>query len=216
MRIGNRYAEMFTLEAQGSLLAFCNRYADALPFIERGLALADAIGAKRYQATLLTERAEVLLRAGSRRTRRARTSSARSRSFARPACASGARWRSAFARGCRTTSASASAIARRPRRCSRKGARATITSATTASASTTRLPAANGRVALAHAAALERYAAAEPLPYSDFLVARARVLVGLAARPADPMLRAELSKLRAEAARVRWPIDWPGPAGASD
>ena len=63
--------------------------------------------------------------------------------------------------------------------------------------------------ALAHAAALESYTAAEPLPYSDFLIARARVLVGLAARPSDPKLLAELAKLRAEAARVRWPIGWP-------
>jgi hypothetical protein len=64
--------------------------------------------------------------------------------------------------------------------------------------------------ALAHAAALESYTAAEPLPYSDFLIARARVLAGLAARPADPTLAAELLRLRAEAARARWPIDWPG------
>ena len=60
VRLGNRYAEMFTLEGQGSLLMFCNRYAEALPFVERGIELAEAIGAKRYQATLHTERADAL------------------------------------------------------------------------------------------------------------------------------------------------------------
>jgi hypothetical protein len=61
---------------------------------------------------------------------------------------------------------------------------------------------------LEHAAALEAYTRAEPLPYSDFLIARARTLVGLVSRPEDRALREELSRLRAEAERVRWPIGW--------
>jgi hypothetical protein len=59
VKLGNRFAEMFTLEGQGSLLSFRDRYAEARPFVERGLALASAISAKRYEATLLTELAEV-------------------------------------------------------------------------------------------------------------------------------------------------------------
>jgi hypothetical protein len=62
---------------------------------------------------------------------------------------------------------------------------------------------------LEHAAALESYTSAEPLPYSGFLIARGRVLVGLASRPEDPALRRELDRLIAEAQRVRWPIAWP-------
>ncbi len=46
--------------------------------------------------------------------------------------------------------------------------------------------------------------------YTDFLVARGRVLVGLASRPDDLALRAEMAGLRAEAERLRWPIGWPG------
>ena len=63
---------------------------------------------------------------------------------------------------------------------------------------------------LAHAAALEAYTAAEPLPYADFLIARARVLVGLASRPADPSARTRSSRGCApRPQRVRWPIGWP-------
>ena len=70
--------------------------------------------------------------------------------------------------------------------------------------------------ALAHASTLEDYARAEPLPYIDFLVARCRVLAGLASRPDDPRLRDELARLRAEALRAHWPIAWPTPgAGES-
>ncbi len=61
---------------------------------------------------------------------------------------------------------------------------------------------------LEHAAALEAYTRAEPLPYSDFLIARARTLVGLASDPDDRALHEEFSRLRAEAERVRWPIGW--------
>jgi hypothetical protein len=69
---------------------------------------------------------------------------------------------------------------------------------------------------LEHAAALDAYTRAEPLPYSDFLIARARVLIGLASRPADQGLREDLARLRADAKRVRWPIAWPAWAPCDD
>jgi hypothetical protein len=64
--------------------------------------------------------------------------------------------------------------------------------------------------ARAHAAALEAYTRDEPLPYVDFLVARARVLAALGEKPTDAAARAELTRLQTEAARLKWPIDWPG------
>ena len=57
--------------------------------------------------------------------------------------------------------------------------------------------------------ALADYTRREPLPYSDFLMARGRTLVALAHRPQDAVLQAELSRLRADAERLRWPLDWP-------
>ena len=66
-----------------------------------------------------------------------------------------------------------------------------------------------------HAAALETYTAAEPLPYCDFLVARARTLVGLAANPDHGALRRDLARLEEKARALRWRIGWPVVAGAA-
>jgi class 3 adenylate cyclase/tetratricopeptide (TPR) repeat protein len=50
-----------------------------------------------------------------------------------------------------------------------------------------------------HAAELERYAAAEPSPWSAFFVARGRVLAAHGRTPGDPALRQELARVRDEA-----------------
>jgi hypothetical protein len=60
-----------------------------------------------------------------------------------------------------------------------------------------------------HIAALAAFTRPEPLPYTDFIMARGRTLVALAAQPRDERLKAELADLRAEAERLRWPIGWP-------
>ena len=52
--------------------------------------------------------------------------------------------------------------------------------------------------ALRHAAALERYAAPEPLPWSDFFVARARALADAGRGRADPAALRALRDLGAE------------------
>ena len=72
--------------------SFCDRYAEAEPLLERGLALAEAIGARRYQSILLAGLAEARARTGARR-RGARADRARARAVARNrACASAGRW----------------------------------------------------------------------------------------------------------------------------
>ena len=38
VRLGDRHGEMFALEAKGLLLAFCNRFGEALPVLEQALA----------------------------------------------------------------------------------------------------------------------------------------------------------------------------------
>ncbi len=206
--IGHRYGEMFSLEGQGSLLAFCNRHAEARPLIERALALAEAIGARRYQGALLTELAEVELAQGHADAARAWIGHALSlfqesgmRFWGPMALALSARLHDDVRERERARAEAEAVLAQGCASHNHIGYhRIGIEDAL-----------ARGEWArgLDHAAALESYTAAEPLPYSDFLIARARVLIGLAARPADPALLVELSRLRAEAARVRWPIGWP-------
>ena len=57
-RVGDRHSEMFGLEALGVLLAFRGHYVEAEPVCSRALALAESLGARRYQALLLCVLAE--------------------------------------------------------------------------------------------------------------------------------------------------------------
>ena len=62
----------------------------------------------------------------------------------------------------------------------------------------------------AHAAALESYTSAEPLPYTELLIARGRVFAALGATPQEAAARSELERLKADALRLKWPIGWQG------
>ena len=191
--------------------------------LARGLALAETIGARRFQSIILAGLADVRARGRARRARRASGSSARSRWRGKPGWAFAGRWCSASRPGCLDDT--------REREQCRAEAEALLAQGC-ASHNTIDYHRQGIEDALArgewargleHAAALDAYTRAEPLPYSDFLIARARVLVGLASRPADQGLHDELARLRADAERVRWPIAWPAwapsddapPAGAS-
>ena len=68
---------------------------------------------------------------------------------------------------------------------------------------------------IAHADALKAYTVAEPLPYCDFLVARARTLVGLSNDPDDLALNQDLAQLKDKAQSLRWLIDWSIPGTAA-
>jgi tetratricopeptide (TPR) repeat protein len=63
-QVGDRHGEMFSLESLGLLLAFGARYEESEPVLERALALANRLGARRYQAILLTVLGEVSLSLG--------------------------------------------------------------------------------------------------------------------------------------------------------
>jgi DNA-binding SARP family transcriptional activator len=64
------------------------------------------------------------------------------------------------------------------------------------------LVAGNFGEALRHAAALEASTRSQPLPWSDFFVARGRALARLGANPADGAAREQLEKLREEGRRL--------------
>jgi len=215
VQVGDRHAEMFTLESEGLLLAFCDRHAAAACPLERGLALAEAIGARRYQSTLRLAMAEAALAAG--RSDEARDHIEQALALSRE---TGMRFCGPLLLGLK---ARLHDDARDRERC-RAEAEALLAQGCVGHNAIgyhrygieDALARGEWARGLEHAAALEAYTRAEPLPYSDFLIARARVLAGLAARPEDRALQAELSRLRAEAERVRWPIGWPAWAPRRD
>ena len=64
------------------------------------------------------------------------------------------------------------------------------------------LAARNFSEALRHAAALEASTRSQPLPWSDFFIARGRALARFATDPDDAAVREELKRLRAEGQRL--------------
>ena len=208
VKLGNRFAETFTMEGQGSLLIFRDRYEEARPFVERGLALASAISAKRYEATLLTELAEVDFATGRTAEARAHVDHAIAlfreigMAFWGPT-ALGLRARMHDDENARERDrAEAEAIlAKGCLSHNHVGYHRFGIDDALARGELTR--------AIAHADALMAYTAAEPLPYCDFLAARARTLVGLANDTDDAALKRDLAALQDKAQRLRWLIDWP-------
>jgi class 3 adenylate cyclase/tetratricopeptide (TPR) repeat protein len=207
-KVGDRHGEMLSLESEGLLLVLCDRVHEAVPVLECGLALAEAIGARRYQATLLSALAEAEKALGRPEHALAHVEQALALSRAtdmrfcgpmilavkaalqsdgnqREACRNEAE--ALLARTC----VGHNAIAYH--RC---GIEDTL---------------ARGEWARArgHAEALKDYTRAEPLPYTDFLIARARALAVLGEDPGSRSARAEVDGLRREAERVRWRIGWP-------
>lgn len=214
-RMGDRHGEMFALEGKGELLVFCDRYADAEPVLEQARLRSVAIGARRYEAILLAALAEVSLAFGRLAEARARVDEAL-----------------ALARTTSMLFCGPWVLGVKARLVDDAGERDACRSEAEALIAAGcighnvifyhRHEIENALVrcewprAIAHAAALERYTRPEPLPYVDFLVARCRVLAGLAARPGAPELRTELARLRAEADRLDWPIGWHGRAPGLD
>ena len=56
------------------------------------------------------------------------------------------------------------------------------------------------------ARALESFIRAEPLPWADFFIARARALAAYGAGRRDPSTMEELARLRAEAIRIGFKV----------
>lgn len=208
VQVGDRHGEMFTLESQGLLLVFCNRFADAGPLVERGLALAEAIGARRYQTTILLAMAEAAFAHG--RSDEAHERIERALALSRE---TGMRFCGPLLLGLK---ARLQDDAREREQCCIE-AEALLAKGCVGHNAIgyyrygieDALARGEWSRVLERIGALADYTRREPLPYSDFLMARGRTLVALAQRPQDATLQAELSRLRADAERLRWPLDWP-------
>ena len=208
VKLGDRHGEMLSLESEGLLLVLCCRYREAVPVLERGLALAEAIGARRYQAAILWGLAEAA--AGQGRSDDAIEHIERALTLSREtdmrfcgpmilAVKSTLQRDPTEREACRREAEALLAESRAGHHAilyHRYGIEDTIARGEWARART-------------HAEALDEYTRAERLPYSDFLIARARALAALGENPRDPAARAEVDRLKADADRLDWPIGWP-------
>ena len=66
VRIGNRHAQMFATHSLGMCLTVAGRYAEAEEFQSNALEQARAVNARRYEAMILAQCAEVALSQGRR------------------------------------------------------------------------------------------------------------------------------------------------------
>jgi tetratricopeptide (TPR) repeat protein len=208
LKVGDKHAEMFALESQGVVLTTCARYGEAEPALRRSLELAEAMGARRYQVFGLACLAECLLASG--RHAEALAATERALGIAR---ASGMAFGGPIILGLRQR------MVGDPVERERGEAEASDLFASGSIAHNQigyrrhviedAIARRDWPRALAHAAALEEYTRAEPLPSCDFIIARARVIAALAAQPEDPDSLRELARLKDEAARLDWPITWP-------
>jgi class 3 adenylate cyclase/predicted ATPase len=208
VRIGDRYGEMIALQSSGLLLTACARYAEAEPYQLQGRALAETLGTKRYLAVLLAHQAESLQARGRLDEAHACLidALALAREFGMGFC--GPMILGLFQRMA-TDSRSRERYAAEARTLLEQGCVAHSQIAYYRLALEDAIARHEWPRALEYVGAMAAYTRREPLPYTDFLMARGRTLVALAAQPQDPVLRAELAALQAQAKTLRWPIDWP-------
>jgi class 3 adenylate cyclase/tetratricopeptide (TPR) repeat protein len=211
--VGDRHGEMFSLEAIGLLLTFCARYAESEPILVKALARATDLGARRFEAIILTGLAETLFARGC--VAEARERNGRALVFGRE---TGNRF---FGSVILALEARMENNPIERERC-RAEAEALI-----AEGGIGHSAIAYHRIGIddtlargewertrAHAAALAACTRDEPLPYADLLIARGRALATLGESPGDGAARDELARLKGEFARLNWPIGWPAPADA--
>jgi class 3 adenylate cyclase/predicted ATPase len=208
VRIGDRYAEMIALQSSGLLLTACARYAEAEPYQLQGRALAETLGTKRYLAVLLAHQAESLQARGRLDEAHACLidALALAREFGMGFC--GPMILGLFQR-MGADARSRERYAAEARSLLEQGCVAHSQIAYYRLALEDAIARHEWPRALEYVGAMAAYTRREPLPYTDFLMARGRTLVALAAQPQDPVLRAELAALRAQAETLRWPIGWP-------
>jgi class 3 adenylate cyclase len=210
-RIGNRHGEMFALMATGMTLTDIGRYKEAAEILPQALAQAHALNARRYEANILGVSAEVALGQGDRREALA---------LAREGLAASEETSPRFVGpiiygllGLIETERSArEAALAAGEALIAKGAgghnhfwfrRYAIEAALSSEA---------WDEAQAHADALARRTAAEPLPYSDLIIERGRILARMGRGTARDEDLGELAALRAKSAAADFRIDALGEA----
>jgi class 3 adenylate cyclase len=199
--IGHRVAEVMADECAGMVLVASGRDAEAVEPLERSLALARAIASRRFAAIDLAMLGIVAARAGRREDAQARFDESWSilreigASFAGPIVL-GARSRIA------PSDSERHSLLAQGEALLGQGSLSHNHFWFREAAIEASLDAGDADEAERHAAALERYAAAEPTPWSELVVARARALVAALRGNADAAGLESLAK-RAAAMDLR-------------
>jgi class 3 adenylate cyclase/tetratricopeptide (TPR) repeat protein len=205
-RIGNHHGEMFALEATGFCMTAAGRYKEAAEIQPYALEQARALNARRYEAIILADCAEVALGQGNH-------------------CEALALVREGLAASEETSPRFVGPILYgllgliETERSEREAALAAGEALLAKGAGghnhfwfrryaiEAALQAEEWSEAEAHADALARRTVAEPLPYSDLIVARGRILARMGRGTARDEDVGELAALRAKAAAVDFRID---------
>ena len=208
VRIGNRHTEMFAVQSCGLSLVACGRVVDAEPYQVRARALAEDLNARRYLAIILAHQAEAWFRQG--RLDEARANLDQALAWARETgmgfhgpiilgllmrLAPDAKTRTQYAAEAEDLLAAGS-VSHSQFFFRRYGIEDCIVHR-------------DAKGALKHASALEAYTRREPLPYTDFLIRRARALAATIDSPADPEVLKTVRALEAKAVSMGWVLDWP-------
>ena len=208
VQVGNRHGEMFALQSMGVLYTGWGRCAEAEPSQARAVQLARELGARRYLATILAHQAESLFERGD--VARARDQLHEALDIAR---ASGAGFSGPMVLGM---------LLRVTDDPQERAAYATEAEQLLAAGCISHSHVYYRRYgmedalvrgyldeALSHAAALDQYTRADPLPYTNLLIRRARAVAALARAPHDAAMRTAVTKVKADAEAWRWPMRWP-------
>ncbi len=207
-RVGDRHSEMFGLEALGVLLVFRGHYVEAEPVCTRSLALAETLGARRYQALLLCVLAETRFMQGD--LEGAHERNARALVLARETGM-------AFC-GPLVLALAARMLEAGPERerCRdevlamlRQGALGHSQIGFHRLGIDDALARGEWGRARKHADTLEALTREERLPYVDFLITRGRSLATLGEDPRNGAAQTEIERLKREAERLDWRLHWP-------
>jgi hypothetical protein len=205
-RIGNRHGEMFALHAIGSCMRAAGRYKEAAEIQPQALEHARALNARRYEAGILCGCAEVALVQGDRREALA---------LVREGLAASEETSPGFVGPILYGLLGLIETERSAREAALAAGEALLAKGAVGHnhiwfrrfAIEAALLVEEWDVADAHADALARRTAAEPLPYSEMIVERAHILARIGRGTARDEDLEELAALRAKAAAADFRID---------
>jgi tetratricopeptide (TPR) repeat protein len=208
-QLGNRYAEMLALYEHSVHLVWSGRIAEAIPIVEEAYQLAKSIGAKRFLPVLLTYKADIALRQGDR---------AAAHALLQEALQTARDDMAFFGAGIYGWLARTDPNREDVHRHLAEG-QALLEGGSLShnhihyhlNAMEHGLERQDAPLALHHAAALEAYTAAEPLPFTTLFIERARAVVDVWQNPESAEAWQRLERLKQTAQEAGMALAWPEP-----